>query len=131
MKTLIKFLLIGISAALASCDDTIDYIYYHKVVVVNNTESVVVFNADTMSLTVAPHESAESDFDFGDKFLWGYHASSITVADSLIDIPYENQYTDLRGFFTEVEYDTRKYTNTFEVDDEWVRRLWRSIHNVE
>lgn len=132
MRTLIKFLLVGVSVALASCgEDTIDYMHYHKVVVVNNTESTIVFNADAMSLSVAPKTSAESDFEFGDKFLWGYYISNITVADTVVKTPSSVQYMDLQGFFTEVEYDEHKYTDTFEIDDEWVRKLWRQIHNEE
>ena len=127
MKTLTLFLLIGSLQPflVSSCGEgDIDYVYFHRIRLINDTKSTVCLNADTLTLCAAPNSSADSDFRFGDKFLWGSNCS-VTVGDSVIGIPYETNYMGLRGFYTEEEYDTRKFTNTFRIDDEWVERLWR------
>lgn len=128
MKRLPLFLLIAACATLSACSN-IDYIYFHKIEVVNNTESVITMHADTMLLTVNPGETAMSDFDFGDQFLWGWK-SSFDIADSTITLHFNVNYMSLHSYFTENEYETRHYINTFEIDDDWVRRLWTKVQNT-
>ena len=130
MKILIRFLLIGISlCGISACqEETVDPIYYNKIKVVNNTDnSIKLYAADTLWLEVSSHETIYSDFEFGEKFLWGSNHGLI-VADSVISIPYENNYMSLQDFYTEEEYESRKYINTFIIDDEWICNLWRYIN---
>ena len=130
MKILIRFLLIGISlCGISACqEETTDPIFYNKIKVINNTDNnIKLYAADTLWLKVSPHEATCSDFEFGEKFFWGSNHGLI-VADSVISLPYENNYMSLQDFYTEEEYESRKYINTFIIDDEWICNLWRYIN---
>ena len=62
--------------------------------------------------------------------MWGSNHGLI-VADSVISIPYENNYMSLQDFYTEEEYECRKYINTFTIDDNWLYRLWFMVNYPE
>lgn len=129
MKTLTNFLIIGLGLLMVACEGDIDYVARDRIVIINSTESEVKlyatdYTGETLWLIASPHDTAYSDWHFGECFLWNVEEpSGLVVADSVLHFGKDNNYAV--EMFSAMECPQRRdYVYTLPVTDIWVRAVW-------